>query len=63
MDTSNWIGGTSVVVASEALEGVDMDKGTLKVCATRDAVKQSPKFASIEDAIGPAENGPPFVII
>jgi hypothetical protein len=52
-----------VVVSSEALEGVDKDNGTLKVGATRDAVKHSPKFASIEDAIGPAENGPPFVII
>jgi len=63
VDTSNWIGGKSVVVASEALEGVDKEKGTLKVGATRDAVRHSPKFASIEDAIGPAENGPPFVII
>jgi hypothetical protein len=63
VDTSNWIGGKSVVVASEALEAVDPDNGTLKVAATRDAVKHSPKFASIEDAIGPAENGPPFVII
>jgi hypothetical protein len=63
VDTSNWIGGKSVVVASEALAGVDPDNGMLKVAATRDAVKHSPKFASIEDAIGPAENGPPFVII
>ena len=63
VDTSNWIGGKSVVVSSDALEGVDKDNGTLKVSATRDAVKHSPKFASIEDAIGPAENGPPFVII
>ena len=63
VDTSNWIGGRSVVVASEVLEGVDTDKSMLKVCASRDTVKHSPKFASIEDAIGPAENGPPFVII
>jgi PRC-barrel domain len=63
VDTSNWIGGKSVVVASEALAGVDPDNGALKVAATRDAVRHSPKFASIEDAIGPAENGPPFVII
>jgi uncharacterized protein YrrD len=63
VDTSNWIGGKSVVVASEVLEGMDKEKGTLKVGATRDAVRHSPKFASIEDAIGPAENGPPFVII
>jgi uncharacterized protein YrrD len=63
VDTSNWIGGKSVVVSSDALEGVDTDNGTLKVCATREAVKHSPKFASIEDAVGPAENGPPFVII
>jgi len=63
VDTSNWIGGRSVVVAAEALEGVDTDKGMLKVGATRDAVRHSPKFESIEDAIGPAENGPPFVII
>lgn len=63
VDTSNWIGGRSVVVASEAVAGVDENKGMLKVCATREAVKHSPKFESIEDAIGPAENGPPFVII
>ena len=63
VDTSNWIGGKSVVVASEALQGVDTEKNLLKVGATRDAVKHSPAFASIEDAIGPAENGPPFVII
>ena len=63
VDTSNWIGGKSVVVASSALEGIDRSTGHLRVGVTKEGVRNSPKFEAIESALGPAETGPPFVII
>lgn len=63
VDTSNWIGGRSVVVLTEAVTSIDRDGGALHVAATREAVRGSQPFASLEDAVGPGEIGPPFVII
>ena len=63
VDTSNWIGGKSVIVTSDAVKRIDTGRGTLHVDATRDEIRNSPPFASIEDAVGPGETGPPFVII
>jgi hypothetical protein len=63
VDTSNWIGGKSVVVLADAVERIDRERGTLHVGVTRDEIRKSRPFDSIEDAVGAAEIGPPFVII
>lgn len=62
-DTSNWIGGRSVLVSCDAVIRIDRDRETLHVDATRDAVKHGPSFESIESALDAAETGPPFTII
>ena len=63
VDTSNWIGGRSVIVLTDAVTGIDRDRGALQVAATREEVRRSQPFASIEAAVGAGETGPPFVII
>jgi uncharacterized protein YrrD len=63
VDTSNWIGGRSVVVLTETVTRIDKDHGLLHVDATREQIRNSGAFASIEDAVGPGETGPPFVLI
>ena len=63
VDTSNWIGGRSVVVLTDSVTRVDKEHGRLHVDATRDQIRNSGTFESIEAAVGPGETGPPFVII
>ena len=63
VDTSNWIGGRSVVVLTETVTRIDKDRGLLYVDATREQIRNSGSFRSIEDAVGPGEAGPPFIII
>lgn len=63
VDTSNWIGGRSVVVLTDTVTGIDRDRGLLHVDATREQIRNSGAFASIEAAVGAGETGPPFVII
>ena len=63
VDTSNWIGGKSVIVSAEAIQRTDSERAKLHVGVTREAVKHSPSFDSIESALDTRETGPPFVII
>jgi hypothetical protein len=63
VDTSNWIGGRSVIVSPETVEGIDKDRGQLYVAADRDAIKHAPELESIESALDLTETGPPFTII
>jgi len=63
VDTSNWIGGRSVIVSPEAVEGIDKDKGLLHISADRRAIKQAPELESIQSALELTEIGPPFTII
>jgi hypothetical protein len=63
VDTSNWIGGRSVIVAAEMVEGIDKDSGKLYVAADRESIKRSPELESIQSALDLAETGPPFTII
>ena len=63
VDTSNWIGGRSVVVLTDTVTRIDQEQGRLYVDATRDQIRNSGAFESIEAAVGPGETGPPFVII
>jgi hypothetical protein len=63
VDTSNWIGGRSVIVSPEAVEGIDKDRGLLYVAADREAIKKAPELESIQSALELTEMGPPFTII
>jgi hypothetical protein len=63
VDTSNWIGGRSVIVSSEAVERVDKADSEIHVAADRDAIANAPKLDSIEAALSRTETGPPFTII
>ena len=63
VDTSNWIGGRSVLVSSEAVDQVDRQHEKLRLGVTRDVIEHSPAFASIEAALDTRETGPPFSFI
>jgi hypothetical protein len=63
VDTSNWIGGRSVVLTTDSLEWIDEQAGKLHVGVTRDEVKRGPSLDSMESAIAAGEIGPPFVIL
>ena len=63
VDTSNWIGGRSVIVSSEAVERVDKADSQIYVAADRDAIKNAPALESIEAALSRTETGPPFTLI
>jgi len=63
VDTSNWIGGRSVIVSADTLDRVDKEHGQLYVNADREAIEQAPAFESIESALDLTETGPPFTII
>jgi uncharacterized protein YrrD len=63
VDTSNWIGGRSVIVSSEVVERVDKADNQIYVAADRDAIKNAPALESIEAALSRTETGPPFTII
>ncbi len=63
VDTSNWIGGRSVIVSPEQVDAVDKDKGLLYVSTDRKAIKEAPELESIQSALELTEIGPPFTII
>ena len=63
VDTSNWIGGRSVIVSSEAVERVDKADNQIYVAADREAIKNAPALESIDAALSRTETGPPFTII
>jgi hypothetical protein len=52
VDTSNWIGGKSVVISPTALHGIDWSRSKMQVDLTRDAIRKSPSFDSIDIAPG-----------
>ncbi len=63
VDTSNWIGGRSVIVSSEVVERVDKADEKLYVAADRDAIANAPELETIDAALSQAEIGPPFTLI
>jgi uncharacterized protein YrrD len=63
VDTSNWIGGRSVIVSSEAVEKVDKADNRLYVAADREAIANAPTLDSLDAALSRTETGPPFTII
>ena len=63
VDTSNWIGGRSVIVLADELEWIDKTEGKLHIALTREGVKAGVPLDSIESALGFGETGPPFAIL
>lgn len=61
VDTSNWIGGRSVLIASSAVARVDSPNRHIHVTLTRDAIKSGPSVASAP--IDPAETVPALWIM
>ena len=61
VDTSNWIGGRSVLISTAAIERIDSPARKIRVTLTRDAIKRAP---SVESApIDPAESVPALWIM
>ncbi len=48
VDTSNWIGGKSVLIASAMIESIDAPGEVIRVRMTRDQVERSPSMASVD---------------
>lgn len=63
VDTSNWIGGRSVLVATDVVETIDPEAGKLRVTDSREDIRNSPTYDSIVETLNPAETGPPFLFI
>jgi len=63
VDTSNWLGGKSVIVAADALEWIDRRAGRLNVRVSREAVKHSPPLSAIESELNSREVGPSWLIL
>ena len=63
VDTSNWLGGKSVVVSTSAVRHIDRENGVLRVDVSREAILTSPSFDSIAPSLSPVETGPPFAFI
>jgi len=51
VDTSNWIGGRVVLIATSALEAVEPGARKLRVALTRDEVKSGPSVDSADIAL------------
>jgi PRC-barrel domain len=61
VDTSNWIGGKSVLISTGVLEKIDSPNKKIRVTMTRDAIEHSP---SVDTAnIELIETLPPVVIM
>jgi sporulation protein YlmC with PRC-barrel domain len=61
VDTSNWIGGRSVLIAAASIERIDSPAKKIYVSLTRGAIKAGP---SVETApIDPAETQPALWIM
>lgn len=61
VDTSNWIGGKSVLISTATLEKIDSPNKKIRVKLTRDAIEHSP---SVDTAnIELIETLPPVVIM
>jgi uncharacterized protein YrrD len=63
VDTSNWIGGRSVLVSTDVVETIDREAGKLRVSDSREDIRNSPTYDSIVTTLSPAETGPPFLFI
>jgi hypothetical protein len=61
VDTSNWIGGKSVLISASALERIDSPAKRIHVRLTRQEVQQGPSVEAAD--IDPAETQPAIWIM
>jgi hypothetical protein len=61
IDTSNWIGGKSVLIAPSAIERVDAEAQEIHVRLTRKQIEQSPPVDSADIEL--IETLPPVLIL
>jgi sporulation protein YlmC with PRC-barrel domain len=61
VDTSNWIGGRSVLIAPSVLTNVDAVNRTIQVSLTREEIRRSPSVEAAD--IDPAETLPTIWIM
>ena len=60
IDTSNWIGGDSVVIAPAAVQTIDSPNKQIHVSLSRDEIKGSPSVDTVEIEL--IETLPPPII-
>jgi len=48
VDTSNWIGGKSVLISATVINGIDSPSKEIRVALTRDEVEHSPSVDTAE---------------
>ncbi len=63
LDTSNWLGGRSVLLSPRLVTGVDDSGRLLHVSPTRQEIKDGPRFDSIQASLDAPEVGPAFTIL
>jgi len=56
VDTSNWVGGRSVLIAASAIARIDSPARKIHVTLTREAIQNGPSIETA--AIDPAETAP-----
>ncbi len=61
VDTSNWIGGKTVVISPAALRGIDWGNARLDVDLTRAQIQASPQLESMD--LPPSEVWPPTAFV
>jgi PRC-barrel domain protein len=61
IDTSNWIGGKSVLIAPSAIDTVDVEAQEIRVRLTRKEIEQSPPIDSANIEL--IETLPPVMIL
>jgi hypothetical protein len=61
VDTSNWIGGKSVLIAPAAIEKIDVEGQEIRVKLTRAQIQESPSVESADIEL--IETMPPVLIM
>jgi hypothetical protein len=61
VDTSNWVGGRSVLVSPTAIANIDVEKKEIRVRLTRKEIEKSPSIDSADIEL--IETLPPVLIL
>ena len=61
VDTSNWVGGRSVLVSPTAIANIDVEKKEIRVRLTRKEIEKSPSIDSVDIEL--IETLPPVLIL
>src|SRR5262245_61141243 len=60
VDTSNWLGGKWVLIATSSVTAIDSPEKQIYVDLTREQIERSPSISNVQ--IEPVENLPSFII-